>query len=394
MFFLTYSWFIGDPFRRRCGVVSSVHAFPQSEIGPLFLGFVCLGLLVSGYLLWSRRSLLKSRNVFESPVSRESGFLLNNLLFLGATFAVFWGTMFPVISEAVTGSKVTVGAPYFNQIMVPIGLALMALTGIGPLLAWRHTSRNSLIRHFSLPALAGLATGAALAANGMREVYALVSLSLCAFVTATIVSEFHRGALARMRSSSESYLGAMKALTLRNKRRYGGYVVHFGMVLLFVGFTGSAFNAEVDAKLSPGESVRIRDYELTYKGSTEERNESTIDIRAWLEATRDGRFLGTMKPGILVYHQRRDQQRVTEVSIFSTLREDLYAIFEGQGDNDLAFLRVHVNPLVAWVWIGGVIVAFGTIIIMLPDRRAGRRSGLDVPAEVRRGPEEAVKREA
>lgn len=382
---LTFALCIYGTFLTRSGVVSSVHAFAQSEIGPLFFGLVALTVLFSGYLLWDRRGLLKSRNVFESAVSRESGFLLNNVMFLGATFAVFWGTMFPVLSEWVTGTKVTVGAPYFNKIMVPIGLILMALTGVGPLLAWRHTSGKSLLRHFSVSILIGLATAVGLLTGGVREVYALISLALCAFVTATILSEFHRGALARRSSSGESYLGALKTLTFRNKRRYGGYVVHFGIVLLFVGFTGTAFNAEMDAKLRPGESAQIRDYVLTYKGQSQEQNDSVIDIRAWVGVRKDGEMLGTMKPGILVYYKRPDQQRATEVSIFSTLREDLYAILEGQGEDGVAFLRIHVNPLVTWVWIGGFIMTFGTIIVMWPDGKAGERGREETPAEVHRG---------
>jgi cytochrome c-type biogenesis protein CcmF len=291
--------------------------------------------------------------------------------------------MFPVVSEWATGSKVTVGAPYFNKIMVPIGLIIMALTGVGPLLAWRHTSRRSLVRHFWIPTLVGLVTVAGLLAAGAGDIYALISLALCAFVIATIFQEFHRGALARMSSSAESYLGALRTLTFRNKRRYGGYVVHFGMVLMFVGFTGTAFNAEQDAKLKPGESMRIRDYELTYRGQSRDQNESTIDLRAWLGVRKGGETIGTMKPGILIYHKRQDQQRATEVSIFSTLREDLYAIFEGQGDDDVAFLRVHVNPLVAWVWIGGFVMTLGTIIVMLPDRKAPPRGREEAPAEAR-----------
>lgn len=384
---LTFTLCIYGTFLTRSGVVSSVHAFAQSEIGPLFLGFVVLTVVSSSYLLWSRRGLLKSRNVFESPVSRESGFLMNNVMFLGATFAVFWGTMFPVFSEWVTGTKVTVGAPYFNKIMVPIGLILMGLTGIGPLLAWRHTSGKSLLRHFSIPALIGLAAFLGLVAGGVREVYALISLSLCAFVTTTIVSEFHRGALARRRSSGESYLAALKTLTFRNKRRYGGYVVHFGIVLLFLGFTGTAFNAETDAKLRPGESKQIRDYVLTYKGDSREQNDSTIDIRAFVGVQKSGEPLGTMKPGILTYYKRPDQQRVTEVSIHSTLREDLYVILEGQGEDGVSFLRIHVNPLVSWVWIGGFIVTLGTIIVMLPDGKTGGRGREDVAAEVSHGRE-------
>lgn len=381
---LTFTLCIYGTFLTRSGVVSSVHAFAQSPIGPMFFGFVVVIVLFSTYMLWSRLALLKSRNQYESPVSREGGFLLNNLLFLVATFAVFWGTMFPVISEAVTGSKITVGPPFFNTVMTPIGLLLLLLTGVGPLLAWRKTSVQSLKRHFTWSSLFGLLCGIVAYALGARDVYGLISFALCGFVVGTIVTEFHRGARARRSSSGEPYLRALWTLTGRNRRRYGGYIVHFGIVLLFLGFTGNAFNRETEAGLKYGESLDIGSYRLAYEGYTESQNPLTVVIQTQLGVYRGGERLGTMWPEQHIYYKRQDQQRTTEVAIRSTPREDLYVLYEGQDQEGTAFFRAYLNPLVMWVWIGAWVLTLGTIVAMWPDRRdrirRGRVSG--VPAEI------------
>ena len=366
---LTFTLCIYGTFLTRSGVVSSVHAFAQSPIGPMFGGFVVAIVVFSTYLLWSRLSLLQSKNEYESPVSREGGFLLNNLLFLVATFAVFWGTMFPVISEAITGSKITVSAPFFNMVMTPIGLLILFLTGVGPLLAWRKTSGQSLRKHFTGSSVFGLLCGVVLFLAGVRDVYGLISLVLCGFVLGTLASEFHRGAKARGSSSGEGYLTALWNLTGRNRRRYGGYIVHFGMVLLFVGFTGNAFNQDVEASLKYGESLEVGGYRLEYEGYTESQNPLTVVIETQLGVYRGDERLGTMYPEQHVYYKRQDQQRTTEVAIRSTVREDLYVLYEGQDQDGSAFFRAYVNPLVAWVWIGAYVLTLGTIVAMWPDKR-------------------------
>ena len=369
---LTFTLCIYGTFLTRSGVVSSVHAFAQSPIGPMFFGFVLVIIVFSTYLLWSRLSLLKSKNEFESPLSRESGFLFNNLLFLAATFAVFWGTMFPVISEAVTGTKITVGPPFFNKVMTPIGLILLLLTGVGPLLAWRRTSAASLRRHFLSTGLFGFLCGVASYLLGIREIYALISFALCGFVFATIVSEFHRGAKARGSSSNESYLTALVNLTRRNRRRYGGYIVHFGVVLIFVGFTGNAFNQQKEVELKHGESVELGKYRLVYEGVSESVNPLTAVIQAQLGVYEGDSRLGTMFPEQHVYYKRQDRQRTTEVSIRSTLQEDLYALYQGLDTTDgeeSALFHIHLNPLVMWLWIGAWVLTVGTIVAMWPDKR-------------------------
>jgi len=383
---LTFTLCIYGTFLTRSGVVSSVHAFAQSPIGPWFGAFVVIIVIFSGILIYARLDMLKSKTHYESPISREGGFLLNNVLFLTATFAVFWGVMFPVISEALTGDKITVSAPYFNTVMVPIGLLLLLLTGVGPLLAWRKTSGSSLKKHFTYPALLGLVCGIIPAALGVRDIYALLSFIFSGFVTGTIVSEFHRGALARGSSSGESYLKAVANLTMRNKRRYGGYVVHFGIVLLFIGFTGNAFNEDIEAELAYQESATIGSYTLTYEGVTEEVKPLTVDLTTQLGVYKDGERLGTMWPQQKVYYKRQDQQRTTEVSIRSTLREDLYVLCQGFDQRDgqeVVLFHIYVNPLVIWVWIGAWVITIGTVITMLPDPRdqARRRRVVGLPKE-------------
>jgi cytochrome c-type biogenesis protein CcmF len=277
--------------------------------------------------------------------------------------------MFPVISEAVTGSKITVGPPFFNSVMVPIGLLLLLMTGVGPLLAWRKTSKRNLQRQFTAPVAAAVITGAAFAALGMRDMYAVISFAFSAFVVMTILLEFHRGAVARGSSAGESYPQAVVNLIRRNRRRYGGYIIHFGIVLLFIGFTGNAFNQDTEAALKFGESVDIGEYRLVYEGSDETTNPLTAVIQTQLGVFRRGERLGTLWPEQHVYYKRPDQQRTTEVAIRSSLREDLYVLYEGQNNEGVAFFRAYVNPLVIWVWIGAWVLTIGTVIVMFPDKR-------------------------
>ena len=370
---LTYTLCIFGTFLTRSGVVSSVHTFAQSPIGPWFLRFVIVIAGVSALLLYLRYDMLKSETHYDSPVSREGGFLLNNLLFLGAMFAVLWGTMFPVISEAVTGSKITVGPPFFNTVMVPIGLVLMLLTGVGPLLAWRKTSTASLKRHFTFPTIIGVITSALCVGFGMRDVYAVISFGLCAFVTVTIFAEYHRGAVARGSSSGEPYLMALWTLFGRNKRRYGGYIVHFGFVLLFIGFTGNAFNQQTEIAMTKGESFELGGYKVVYEGYDFMRNPLTEVVQTQLGVYVGEKRLGTLFPEQHIYYKRQDQQRTTEVAIRSNLREDLYLLYEGQNEEGQAFFTAYVNPLVMWVWIGCWVMTFGMIVVIWPDKKTPHR---------------------
>src|SRR6185503_7373664 len=259
---MAYIMSIFGTFLTRSGVVNSVHAFAQSSIGGYFAAFLVIALSAALYLLIDRLPYLKSETQMESIVSRESSFMFNNLVLLAACFAVFWGTMFPVISEAVKGVKITVSAPFFNKVNVPIAIFLMFLTGVGPLLAWRKASTNSLKRNFLWPAIIALAAGVVLYVRGIHHFYAWLSLVMSIFVTITIVREFYKGAAARSVGTGENFVESIVNLTLRNTRRYGGYIVHFAFVLLFIGWTGQAFTTDGSAEMAVGDTMSIREYTL------------------------------------------------------------------------------------------------------------------------------------
>ncbi len=381
----TYILCIFGTFITRSGVVSSVHSFAQSDIGPWFVAYLVVITIGSAALLIWRLPQLRTTNHFDSVVSREAAFLINNLMFLGAVFAVLWGTVFPMISEAVRGVKVSLIAPWFNERMVPIGLFLLFLTGVGPLVAWRKTSARLLKKLFLKPVLVSLLALGVMLAFGIRHFYALVSLTLSVFVTATIVAEFHRGARARMRTHDEGYLKAIGRLLARNKRRYGGYIVHFGIVVMFIGFTGKAFDAEKEAHLKIGESMEIRDYKLTYVDTKTLSDPNKVVWQATMHVYKDGRRVKTIYPNKHFYIVQ--EQPTTEVVLRSTLLEDLYVVLAQPNEDKSAVFKVYINPLVNLVWLSGLIVTLGTFIILLPDarekhktRKRERRPAAAVPA--------------
>src|SRR5438093_6585970 len=308
-------------------------------------------------------------------VSREASFLFNNLLFVGIAFSVLWGTLFPILSELVQGTKVTVGPPFFNQVNIPLGLALLGLTGIGPLIAWRRASLPNLQRQFAVPVTVGVFTGLVLLVAGIRDFYALMAMALGGFVMGTVVQEFARGTGARHRQYGEGYALALGRLLARNRRRYGGYIVHTGIVILFVAFAGMAFKTETEASLRPGESASIKSpygwtYRLTHLGISQYDALNRQVTAATLEVSRDGERLGVLTP------QKRQHvdglgrptfQPSSEVGIRSDLREDLYVVLGGVvNGTEQAVFRFTINPLVWWVWDGGMIIALGGLIVMGP----------------------------
>ncbi|MDP3939674.1 MAG: heme lyase CcmF/NrfE family subunit, partial [Deltaproteobacteria bacterium] len=319
---LTFLLAILGTFITRSGLVSSVHSFAQSPIGPFFLGFIIFTTLAAVIAFWVRRRELQSKSSFDSYLSRESSFLLNNLVLLGACFAVLWGTLFPMLSEAVRGVRVAVGPPWFNQVNVPIALLLLALTGIGPLVAWRRASPRNLRRMFAIPVFIGVAGALLLRVLGITHFYALISFGLSMFVLAGIVQEFWRGTRARRRQFGESTLTALSRLFRKNRRRYGGYVVHVGMVAIFVGITGTAFNSEREATLNQGETVEVGKYTLRYQGVESGRDANHEWAKARFEIFEGTRLAGVMVPAKNFY--LASQQPTTEVAIRSSLREDLY----------------------------------------------------------------------
>ena len=383
LIFSTFFLCIFGTFLTRSGVVSSVHAFAQSPIGPFFVGFLATGILLAGWLLLERLDYLKSTSQLDSLVSRESSFLFNNLLLLAACFAVLWGTLFPVISEAVQGVKISVGAPFFNKVNIPIGLLLLLLTGVGPLFAWRKTSLASLNKNFLAPGIISLAIGGALWALGVRGFYPQVSFILCAFVTITIVMEFYRGAHVIRQKAGGTLLGAAVTLTRRNTRRYGGYIVHFGIVLMFVGFTGTAFNTDKEQEMLVGDLMEVGPYTLRLRELRTADNPNYQAQHAVLELYRGEKSLGLLQPERRFYKASR--QPTTEVAIRPRLNEDLYLVFSGMAeDNQHVVLSAHRNPLVNWVWLGGFVVVLGTLICLLPSRSPAARPPIS-PREAARG---------
>ena len=369
---LTYVLALFGTFLTRSGVLSSVHAFATSSIGPLFFLFIVLVLGMSFGLLVTRLGALRSQGELDSLVSRESGFLFNNLIFIGAAFAVFIGTVFPILSEAVSGMKISVGPPFFNQINVPIGLTLLVLMGVCPLLAWRKASPGHLLRSLAVPGVTAVAGAVALLAAGIRQGTALAALTLCVFVTAAIIQDVHRGAMVR-RGHGETYAVALGRLVARNPRRYGGYVVHLGIILLFAGMAGSAFGTERDAVLARGQTVTVNQYTLRYEGGGTYTRGERIITEATLTVFENGRLLTIMRPQRNV-HTGRDEQAMTEVAIRTTPREDLYVILAGMGDDGRVNLRVIINPLMMWMWIGAGVLTLGTLIAFWPQAAAAAQT--------------------
>ena len=369
--FSTFLLCILGTFLTRSGVVSSVHAFANSHIGPWFVGFIAVILLVCFAAYFKNRDYLKSENILDSMVSRESSFLFNNLLFLVACIAVLSGTLFPVFSEWFTSNRISVGAPFFNKVMIPIGLALLFLTGVGPLLAWRKTSADSLKRNFGWPFFVGILSAIAAFVLGYRDGASMLCLFLCGFVTGTIVLEFYRGAKVIRARTGMNLLLAAQELSMRNTRRYGGYVVHFGMVVIFIGLAGAAFNTEAQKAMNIGDSLKLGPYTLMLQSADTKAEKNYTAQRMIVEVLKGNKQI------MLLYPEKRqfqgtEQAAGTMVAIYSTLREDLYVVYAGMDpETNVPVIHAFLNPLVKWIWLGGVWVVMGTLLALLPNRRAG-----------------------
>jgi len=354
-------------FLTRSGVVQSVHAFARSEIGKYFVGFLAAGIAATTYLILDRLGYLKSEAQLESVVSRESSFLFNNLVLLASCFAVLWGTLFPVISETFTGDRISLDAEWYNRLMVPIGLFLLLLTGLGPLFAWRRTSAESLRRNFQWPGVAAVALVVALLAAGVRHPYALISFGFCLFVALTVLVEFYKGARAIAAKNGMNLPRATVELTYRNTRRYGGYLVHIGIVLMFVGFTGHAFNQSETKELNKGGRMTVGAYTLRMVDLEQGENANYIWQRATIEPSKNGAVLAMLEPEKRIY--RASRQSTSEVGIRQRPNEDLYLNFGGMSDdNQRAVIQAYVFPLVSWIWIGGLVLIGGTLVCLAPSK--------------------------
>ncbi len=380
LIFTTFLLSILGTFLTRSGVVSSVHAFAESSIGTWFVAFlaIILAVCIGAFIL--NHSHLKSEHRLESLVSRESSFLFNNLLFVVACFAVLWGTLFPVLSEWVQGHKITVGPPFFNNVMIPIALLLLVLTAVGPLLAWRRTSIESLKRNFLWPTIGALAVGAFLMITpeswgspfGLRPwkeisyLYSLMAIMLSALVAFTVISEFVRGGRVISRHTGDNLFSSMIHLAHRNTRRYGGYIVHFGVIVIIIGFAGAAFNKDKEQEMGFGDKMNIGPYTLVCQSYTQEDKPNYGSEWAIMNVFKDG------KPVTTLYPERRffkaSQQPSTIPSIHSTPLGDLYLVYEGQNnDNGKPIIKGHWNPLVMWIWVGAWIMIVGTILALIPN---------------------------
>jgi cytochrome c-type biogenesis protein CcmF len=377
LIFITFMLSILGTMLTRSGMVSSVHAFAQSSIGTWFAGFLGITAVVCLVFYVVNRDHLRSENQLESLVSRESSFMFNNLLLLGACFAVLCGTLFPMLSEAVRDVKMNLGAPFYNKVMVPIGLLLIFLTAVGPLLAWRNTSVGSIKRNFAIPGTVALlvevVVGAMLVKNGVRfwtdrgQMYSMLAFCLSTLVIATVASEFIRGGIVWKNKLQTNLAFGMYQLTRRNMRRYGGYVVHFGVVLVVIGLAGAAFNRDVEQEMATGDKIEIGSYTLVSKAYTEDDNANYGSRAALLDVYRDGKFLTQLNP-----EERRFKasggQPVHIVANHSTLREDLYVTFQGLNDQTgHPIIKAIINPLVNWIWIGVLVIVFGTGMALVPN---------------------------
>jgi len=375
LIFCTFMLSILGTFLTRSGVVSSVHAFAQSSIGDWFLWFLACIFVVCLFFYIRNRDHLRSEHRLESLLSRESSFLFQNLVLLAACFAVLWGTLFPILSEWIQGRKETVGPPFFNRVNIPIALFLLLLTAVGPLLAWRRTSWASLKRNFTIPLIVALTTAALLVALGVRpwndiaQLYSLMAISLAALVTATVASEFIRGGRVIARHTGQNLLTSMVTLTRRNTRRYGGYIVHFGVVVIVVGLSGAAFNQQKEQEMGFGDKMQIGPYTLVCDSYTQEDNPNYSIEYAVLNVYKNGKPLFQMFPAKKFF--KASQQPDTIVANHSTPKEDLYVIYAGKNfDTDRPIIKAFINPLVMWIWAGVWILIFGTVVAMVPPMTA------------------------
>ncbi|MBI2914265.1 MAG: cytochrome c biogenesis protein CcsA, partial [Chloroflexi bacterium] len=379
---ITYCLSLFGTLLTRSGILSSVHSFAMGAVGPLFLAFIFIILVGSLTLLWTRLRHLRGDHQLDSMVSREATFMGNNLLLLGAAFAVFWGTIFPLLSEAVRGVKVGVGPPFYNQITAPIFLGLILLMGICPLIGWRKASPENLMRNFVLPTATGVIAGVALYAAGLRPIYAVVAFASLVFVASVIVLEFYRGVRARHRGHGDNYLVAIPRLIWRYKPRYGGSIVHLGVIVLALGIVGSQFfSKNVEATVASGESFEIGGYTLTFRGLEESQGANSAKVSGILDVSRGGHPAGTIESSKRFQGQGRDEP-VTDPGIRSTPREDLYVILAGWTEDGKATFKVLVNPLVMWIWVGGTLIVAGTVIAFWPDAREERRVPVRRPLAV------------
>lgn len=386
---LTFMLALFGTFLTRSGIVVSIHAFGERTLGPYFLAFIVLAVVATLGLIFMRLDDLQSTHSLESYVSREAVFLYNNLLLVGLAFAVFWGTMFPVFTEVLKGDRIAVGAPFFDQVALPIGLALLILTGVGPLIPWRAASPSRLARAFAVPVVVALAAGVLMAVftDAWTSVWGGATMTACVFVLACIGGEFVKGSRVRHAVGDVSWSGALVSLVGRNRRRYGGYLVHVGVVILFVGLAGSsAYSTARDVTLRPGDTTTVAGYTFAASGFTRDANSHVRSVSMTLNVSEPGGgSLGTMHPAKNIY--LASMQPSTEVALKSMPTRDLYVALVTLAEDGTAQLSIYVTPLVSWIWASGLVMVAGTVLAAWPGRRRRPPPAVaqDAPAEAASG---------
>ncbi|HWX53803.1 MAG TPA: heme lyase CcmF/NrfE family subunit [Verrucomicrobiae bacterium] len=386
LIFITFMLTILGTLMTRSGIISSVHAFAESPIGTWFYIFLAIVIVVCVVAYALNRKHLKSENALESLVSRESSFMFNNLLLVGACFTVLCGTFFPILSEWVRDRKMTVGAPFFNKVFIPVGLLLLLLTAMGPLLAWRNTSFGSIKRNFAIPFGLSLITAIALVVIGVRplhdlaQFFAWIGLSLAVMMVVTVASEFLRGGRVLQGKTGGWLLGGIYHLGRRNTRRYGGYVAHVGVALFVVGLCGLAFTRDQEQEMALHDKLQVGNYTLINQAYTQDEDDRYRSDTALLDVYQGDKYLGQLNPEIRYY--KPDGQPDHIVANRSTLREDLYVVYEGNNpDNGRPIIKAFINPLVNWVWIGVMVMILGTSFALVPNA-APITSPVTAPAAV------------
>ena len=365
---ITFALTIFGTYLTRSGVLQSVHAFGDSEMGPYFLGFLAIVLIGGFALVISRRHELSSKEEVQSLISREGTVLLSNISFAAMVLTVFWGTMYPLTSRLLFGSARTIDISYFNDLNVPLGIFVLLLTGVGPLIAWRRSSKSNFIRHFIPPLTAGILTLAILLIAGMTKLYPLVTFGLAAFTLTGIIQEFYKGTVSARQRTGLPWIASLFTIIRNTKRRYGGYLVHLGIVMIFVGITGSsAFNSEKEAKLQPGESMQVGHYTLTYSDFKNFSNKLKWSGIAILDVKKNGKLVGQIRPEKAKFY--KSDQPMSEVALRMTLAEDLYVVLGGFDEQKNIWITAKINPLINWMWLGGIMLIIGTVVALYPERR-------------------------
>ncbi|MGN6716509.1 MAG: heme lyase CcmF/NrfE family subunit, partial [Candidatus Binatia bacterium] len=364
---VAFSLTIFGTFLTRSGILSSIHAFSSGPVGGFFLGFLAVILLGSFGLVAYRADLLKEQPELDSMVSRESAFLLNNIVLVSALFTIFLGTVFPLISEAVAGVQVSVGAPYFNSVTVPLFLFLVFLMAVGPIIAWRRASWDNLKRNFTWPAAAALLLGLGLFAWKIRDFMPLLGFTLLAFVVFSILYDTGLALRARRRIAGEGIIRGLVTLARRNQRRYGGFIVHLGIVLIMMGIAGSmSYSTEKEATMSLNQQLQVGNYRIQFAGLTGSQQPTHFRVEGAFHVFHNGKDDGTLRPALKFFPTQ--QSPIGRAVHQSSLSEDIYLILSGfsEVDRNQATLKVLVRPLVIWMWIGGFVIAFGTLICISP----------------------------